>query len=99
MLSTPQHPQSDNYKKAVLLRLPHPSEVERLKKNESLQDQHTNFYGFHFPEDLNLDVPSVTNKWPFQDHLLSKTIIWIQRALSPERPEQFMCRVEFPQCQ
>ena len=32
--------------------------------------------------------PYVTNKWPWQDHILSKTISW--KTLSPGRPEQWI---------
>ena len=35
--------------------------------------------------------PCVTNEWPFQDHLLSKTTSF--KALSPGRPEQWTWRV------
>ena len=32
--------------------------------------------------------PSVSNKWPFQDHFTSNAIVSTQQAWPPRRPEQ-----------
>ena len=44
--------------------------------------------------DLLSFFPSITKKKPFQDHLLGKTIVLTQRALSHEAPKQQMFRAE-----
>ena len=46
---------------------------------------------------MSRDFPSVTDKWPFQDHLLSKTMVSTQWTLSPGRPKINM-HSSLPQC-
>ena len=38
--------------------------------------------------------PCITNKWPLQNHLLSKTIPGTPSVLSPGKPEQWLCRAQ-----